>query len=326
MNNHICFATAFYHANGNAPNLKNSTNKFDKYYQCMFVLFASIRKYYKEEKCVIFTDSVLPEKYNNLIKVYNIQICVLDQNEITLVDAFNNKFPGCLFTLDVINIFQNKFPDYHLLLLDSDVVLTKSIDTALNKLISSQHSSGIIIEYPITKSTNGYSRIDLADLASKYSHTGISPIDFKYFGGELYFIHSSMPKMFVEEINQFISFAKQHKLDNLTEEHILSIIFNLHKDNTAIFTSLIKRVWTTDTYHNIDGFEIEYAFLHLPSEKDKLFKKIFNLIEKKPRYLDELNQKQYDDLVLEPLRSRQFPSLKKKFVILVKKLILKFKG
>lgn len=318
--NNLCFATAFFHAEGNAPNLNDSVNKFDKYYRCIIVLFASIRRNYLHEDCVIFTDQYLPKIYDDYLEKYNIKVSILKEDDVCYVNSFNNKFPGCLYTLDVILNFSDRFPNKNLVLLDSDIVSLYA-DSNIFKQLHNKFS-GIKINYPIDKKTNGYTILELNNILNNYTSIQHNVHNFNYYGGEFYFIPNSKFKILTYELNEFVQFAKKNRYDSFTEEHILSIILNKLNNDINVITSIIKRVWNTDTYHNIDGYENLYSFLHLPAEKNKLFLYIFHLLTNNKDYLNNINDSELEQLVLSPIVRRAKPSIKRKISILLKKIVL----
>jgi len=324
MANSIYFATAFYHAEGNSPNIKESTEKFKKYYQCIIVLFATIRRFYKDERLFIFSDKKLPLQYSNLLKAYNIETIILNKNDIFYVNnSFNNKFPGCLFTLDVIDYINNNknIKDIgKLCLLDSDIVMQNSLQNLSD--------SGIVINYPTQKDTNGQSINSLTIIYNDYYNSKKKIDDFKYFGGEFYLFSDKLINNISKDLKGLRDFLKLNFNtygNNFTEEHILSIILNNCKE-ASVVDSTIKRVWTTDTYTNINGDEEKYSLLHMPAEKDKLFEEIFSLIKNNnTRYLNSFSDKSYKKILLKAIKSREYPSLMRKIIINSKNIINKLK-
>lgn len=324
MENKICFATAFYHAKGEAPNLKYSNDKFDKYYQCMIVLFASIRRFYRQEKCLIFTDRNLPLKYNEMLKYFNIETCIIKNSEIKYINVFNNNFPGCLFTLDVINYFSKNFKKNELLcLLDSDIIMQSDINSIILNNNYANSILGIEIDYSYEKKTNNYSRKDLNILSSIYSKKESIPEEFKYYGGEFYFFGRDSIDDFSKELDTLILFLNSKKElhnNDFTEEHILTILLNNNRRLVKPANDYIKRLWTSDLYHNINNNESKYSLLHMPAEKDKFFNKVFVLIKEDITFIKSMATNKYKTLIYTPIERRNNPSIKKRIVILIKKL------
>lgn len=334
----ICFATAFYHAGGSAPNIKKSKNiksKFDKYYKCIIVLFASIRRFNTSENLYIFSDRLLPKKYNSLLEQLNIKTIIIDESKIEYVNNQNldNKFPGCLFTLDVIRYFSEdkKFNKFDALcLLDSDIVMQTNNTSIYENVSYNNTAMGIIIDYPLTKKTNGQSIIDLCRIHNDYYHNKINKNQFHYFGGEFLLLSKHM----IRKISLEIEHITQHIESNVTiygkvftEEHILTVVLN-HFNNDIDFNSeIVKRVWTTDTHTNICSNENNYHLLHMPAEKDKLFHEIYNYLDKVgSTYLNNLSNKDYNKLILRSISERKNPTTSRLIKILIKKNFIRLKG
>ncbi len=336
MNHRICFATAFYHAEGKAPNIKysaTSESKFDKYYRCIIVLFSTIRRFYRDERLILFSDRLISEKYNDLLDYYNIETIVIPHEKIKYVTntKIHNKFPGCLFALDVLNYFEisDLKNDVDILyLLDSDVVMAKDITKFSKQLIMQDKISGLAIDYPIEKNTNGQSRYSLSQIYNTFNHSKISQEDFMYFGGEVLAVPSTQVSLLskeIEELVQYISSDLEQYGNEFTEEHIFSLILNKIIDKVDLTDDLIKRVWTADSFSNIEGNEEEYRMLHLPAEKDRLFSKLFYLLLKDHKHLTALSNEDYSSLLLEPIVSRQNPPIGRLLTIIVKNIYNKIK-
>jgi len=337
MNAKICFSTAFYHADGKAPNIKysaTSESKFDKYYRCIIVLFASIRRFYQDERLILFSDRQISEKYNDLLDYYNIETIVIPHEETKYVSSkkIHNKFPGCLFALDVLNFFNTsdlKNDIDILYLLDSDIVMSKDISNFSELLIERDNISGLVIDYPVEKNTNGQSRHSLNKIYNAYRQAEINDEDFMYFGGEILAVPSTQVASFSNEIEKLVSFvisSPEQYGNEFTEEHILSLIMNKFRDRVYLIDDLIKRVWTADSYSNIEGNEVQYRMLHLPAEKDRFFLKLFHALLEDPEYLTSLSGGDYKSLLSEPIDSRQKPSIKRLFTIIVKRFYNKIKS
>ena len=99
----ILFATAFYHAEGKSPNAWtiSEQSKLNMYYCCMVICYASLRRLYKEAQLVLFTNQELPEPFNSQLNSLDVKL-VLCSSRFVGDSIFSNGFPGCLFTLDVI--------------------------------------------------------------------------------------------------------------------------------------------------------------------------------------------------------------------------------
>lgn len=320
--NKLVFATAFYHIEGESPNLKetNETSKYEKYYACIIVLFASIRKFYTEEKLILFSDKNITDKYHVLLQYYNVETIIINKNKLIYVndDTLTNSFPGCLFTLDVLNMYTelcNIEKGAQLCILDSDIIMRKKINIT-------NYMTGIEVPYPIMKKTNGQSRNDLYKIYKDYLvHNTVTIENFRYFGGELIIIPMETLNKISYKIDDIIKFIKSNNSYGtiFTEEHILSIVFNIFTQDIKDHDNLIKRLWTADTYNNIVGDENNYCLLHMPAEKDSFFNKMYLELSKNNNYFNSLKLDEYLKLSLEAIDNLKNPSLKRYIKILFKK-------
>lgn len=283
-----CICTVFYHVEGksvNAPSSKSTLDKYETYYRCMYVMFSSAKKY-NDSTLILFTNKALPEKYSSLLNEVGVEIVVLDDKHCIYVQTLTNTFPGCLFTLDVMKYLSNPNTNFsydNYLIVDSDCIFRGTVDWQ-------ESCVAYEINYPMDRSVNGQSKQSLKDYSA--SLFADKEKDFRYFGGEFY-IFSKTKLIEVNSIlDEVVSFIlKDTKLLNahFTEEHILSIVLNQSGCLDAAKTNRIARIWLTRGHNNLDEYNREAKVYHLPSEKERFFKKLFNqMIENKWSY-EELN-------------------------------------
>ncbi|MDD2451120.1 MAG: hypothetical protein PHU67_04320 [Sulfurovum sp.] len=336
MNNYnLCFATAFYHSEGEAPNIKKSADiqkKFDVYYQCIVVMFASLRRFYKEDRMVIFSDALLPNEYQDFLKYLHVETIVLEKKDIIYVNdlRIQNKFPGCLFTLDVFNyVASSKFNnDIDLFcLLDSDCIMSHKLAKYPEDLIEKNLIGGIEINYENDHIVNGQSKNTLHKIYNKLFSKETNIDNFKYFGGEMYMIPSKMIKNISDDVEFIFDYlTHQDKLkDNneFTEEHILTLAFN--KNEVYLTDNIIKRIWTADVHTNIDGTEKQYAIFHLPAEKKYFFQNMFMSLKLNKNAFFKISDDEYNEMVYKPVYNRINPTLIRRVKIIIKNTGIFFK-
>lgn len=292
MTSRTCFATAFYHTDGYAPNLGRlrNINKFENYYKCMVVMFATVRKQYQEARLILFTNRDIPSAYQEKLDSLKVATTVIPDNHARYVSDpyISNSFPGCLFTLDVIEhaaVSGLAGEIETIFLLDSDCLALNSLDNVIEQLASQDGIVGINLNYELSHDVNGQSRASLADifnrLADSSGSTRVDAID--YYGGEFYGFSAKMLPIISSATARYWDLIKQSPADwgnMFTEEHILSLIFNGMRDLIRVQPGIIKRTWTADNFQNIDGREDQYAILHLPAEKRNLFQSLYKAFEK----------------------------------------------
>jgi hypothetical protein len=280
--NSLLFATAFYHAEGRSPNAWtfSERSKLKMYYRCMVVCYASIRRLYPEARLSLFTNRELPEPYSGQLKSLEVNT-VLCASRYVDDTAFKNGFPGCLYTLDVIAYLAlQQHGDFSsLILLDSDCIFRYRLDGMLDKLESEEEESYAYEPgYPVNMVANGQSRASLTLALSYFSGQMTAP-PIPLYGGEFYGLTAkTLPKLAMR-IEDFWAWMKAEGIvdfgDNLTEEHVMSVVLAQCGVTVHGASGLIKRIWTASVYSTVDGSESEIAIWHLPSEKKKGFVKLY---------------------------------------------------
>lgn len=313
--NHI-FGTAFFITNQKGVNVKSSNT--DVYFKCICVFFASLHRFYPTERKELFVNSSLPERFSNILEQFNVVITIVPKSNQNFVSSSKlfNKFPGCLFSLDVFSFIQNNsnYKGFEkLILLDNDTVLLKKIE------VENQSILGIEIDYEFNKDINGKSRAVLSYVNSVNGGQNL----VKWFGGEFICLDLNQLQRFNENIDFYFKYFENNiELfgDNLTEEHIYSIL--LSNENNTNQDYLIKRVWTTNGYNNVVGNENRYAILHYPSEKNKLFINLFDKVEQNNLFLTNLKEIDYTAYMLAPINyflNRNLMLYIKQFLAIIKK-------
>src|SRR5271169_3549543 len=125
--NSLLFATAFFHAAGRSPNAWtfSEQSKLNMYYRCMVVCYASLRRLYPEAQLTLFSNRELPEPFNGQLKSLAVNTVICASRYVD-EPAFKNGFPGCLYTLDVIEHLAALIQHSNfrcLILLDSDCIV-----------------------------------------------------------------------------------------------------------------------------------------------------------------------------------------------------------
>jgi hypothetical protein len=190
--------------------------------------------------------------------------------------AFTNGFPGCLFTLDVIEHLAHQHNEFdYLILLDSDCIMRGRLDGMLEKL-AGEEAAIFAYEpgYPTNMVANGQSRASLT-LALSYFSGQLVAAPIPLYGGEFYGLSGkSLPKL-AKRIASFWEWMKTVGIatfgDNLTEEHVMSVALAQSGGAVQSAAALTKRIWTAAAFSTVDGSESAIPIWHLPSEKKKGF-------------------------------------------------------
>ncbi|HUK99258.1 MAG TPA: hypothetical protein VLX29_00200 [Nitrospirota bacterium] len=279
----LLFATAFCHVSGRAPNARTifERSKLYMYYQCMIVCYASIRRLYPEAQLALFTNRVLPDPFNMHLKSLRVDTVICASRYVDDL-AFKNDFPGCFFSLDVIEQLarSQSFGFSHLVLMDSDCIIRHRLDTMVDELTSNEESIyAYEMGYPVNMVINGQSRASLTLALSYFSGQLVACPIISHYGGEFYSIPSSALPKLAKRIDDFWDWMKSEGIKsfgcNLTEEHVMSVVLAELGNTVNNARGLIKRIWTTVIYSSVDGSESGIPVWHLPSEKRRGFVKLY---------------------------------------------------
>lgn len=277
----LLFATAFYHANGKSPNAWtiSEQSKLNMYYRCMVVCYASLRRLYKEAQLVLFTNQELPEPFNSQLQLLVVKT-VYCASRFVDDSGFSNGFPGCLFTLDVIeHLAKAQLADFDcFILLDNDCIIRHRLDEMIEDLIGNQVIYAYEPGYPVNMVANGQSRASLT-LALSYMQSQMISTPIPLYGGEFYAIPAKLLPDIAQHIQTFWNWMKAEGKtifgDNLTEEHVMSAALAMNNINVRSADAYVKRIWTTEHFSTVDGSESTIPVWHLPSEKKKGFAKLY---------------------------------------------------
>lgn len=267
-------ATPFYYSNNTT--FVNSKNKsFDIYHNCIIQLFSQIRSLNKEElDLILFVNKDINSEFREQLSAIGVRVVIVSDCKYSDENNIENKFPGCLFLLDSIrHVQQMGLGD--VLFLDSDIFVNKPIDL---KIMFNDKVSFYTMPYEKHRKVNGRSILELNNdsvINMKYSKSNI-----KYCGGEYVYIPKNKVNDVCERIEFWFDYYNSIKAC-ITEEHILSQVkHDLIDDSCSISDQMIlKRVWNTGRFSNIEGNEKNYILLHMPAEKDKGFKLITDKIK-----------------------------------------------
>lgn len=277
----LMFATAFYHAGGHSPNAWtfSESSRLEMYYRCMVVCYASLRRLYGKARLVLFSNRDLPEPYRSQLQSLGVstELCPSPYVEDA---AFKNAFPGCLFTLDVIDHLARKDAQEvgAVILLDNDCIVRECLDGVLDQLLEQRVIYAYEPGYPVNMPVNGQSRASLT-LAMSYMQEKLVDLPVRLYGGEFYaFAYGTLPEV-AERIRLFWDWMKTRGSaifgGELTEEHVMSIALAMCESPILDAGNAVKRIWTTDHFSTVNGTESQISVWHLPSEKKRAFRRLY---------------------------------------------------
>lgn len=292
----IIYTTTFY-INKN----QDIRYELDSYFKCICVFFASVKLFHESNRKVLFINSDLPFLYRRILEDLKVEIIIIQERDIYYANSkeLNNDFPGCLFKLDVLQFIDKNKLQFsnikYIYILDNDILFLNEFHFEMMGV------GGLVMDYPEDRIVNGQSIENLQIVSDLMNFD--KPV--RWFGGEFIGIEwnrLTLVNSLIEEIwNAFVG-VKDKLGAKVTEEHIISVLYSNSVLNVTVFNDVIKRVWTTFGYNNVDGQEYKFLLLHFPSEKGKLFNKIFEYISHNTDFFTTIGISNYINMVLKPTR------------------------
>ena len=260
------------------PNLSSNqvADNSDQYYKCIVVSFMSFRKFNPTTTLVLATNIYPPNNYKDWLERLEVEIRIIPFNFEPPVE-FGENFKGCFYIFDVL---QNSNADA--LYVDPDVFCIQEIDSIRSH---SNHKIGVFaLDFPDNYSINGLTRIQSSAIWKEFiSNNTTRAHEYKHLGGEAIYI----PKERLHSVNtKIIDFwdwnkeqARNGKLFLTTEEHIFTNL--LTEFEIVLLNRYLSRIWTSRSFTEHQGNDNpinELLIWHLPSEKNRGFRKFYELL------------------------------------------------
>ena len=282
------------------------------YWECIYCFFRSaIITNGSSVKYLFFTNTDIPTDIDgvNIEQFFlenDIEVIKKDLSKKTPPDwygAWRNQF----YVFDILETLKDYYGNH--LILDSDCIIAKSLDEVfedINKLGNISYN----VEGNGIHLINGVTQPQMRQIYRDFFNVNSSCEDMFYCGGEIIAIKSELiPKVMevFEDIwdKDFIRYQnKEFKLNE--EAHFLTLIYYRLGILNNIAAKYIKRLWTTQIYDNVKKEDSDkYIILHLLSEKQDGFAKLFNYFEKHNNDITNTQmQKTIDSIML--LKSPRF--------------------
>ena len=254
-------------------NTKSNNKSISSYYEAIIVEFFSLRKFNPGATLVLVTTDEPPFRYKATLDNLGILVKLIPFKHRP-PEGYASQFLGCFYLFDAI--LAEEIEDC--LYLDPDIICLKSI------LPLQEFNSNIkAIELNVTSESfiSGLSVQDSYKICSEIFQQPLEAIpQYKFFGGEFYFIPLSKRKDCIQLVEKLYSESLRRFSQGLsyfpTEEHLMSAAFSKLVVETA--NNIISRVWTAPSYRNVNGDEMEKILLHFPAEKEWGFRKAYKKI------------------------------------------------
>lgn len=236
------------------------------YYACIFVSAASIRRWNSEISIRLVTTETPPNYWVEKYQQLQIQIV---KREYTYSDLQNyvSQFKKCFYIFDAI-----ASTDENLIVLDPD---TFCVNDLSNLLTSFPDRVGTLsINYCKHVRVNGISRAETETIFNEYRGSNLSIS--RHIGGECLVIPNSQRASLLGYVDLFWNWNLKRAERSLpfitTEEHLLSGL--MAEMETFNLENQIARIWTSHSLRSIPEKISEMYIWHLPSEKNRAFKKL----------------------------------------------------
>lgn len=254
------------------------------YWRSIFCLFESSQRLNVNSRHLLFTNGEPPAVIDGintrqLMEAYRIELVHIE-GRTRPPKEYYSQWNIVFVMLDVIDKLKSiADAEDHVYLLDADCFFNKPISDAMTKVLRAQGSMFYNIDYQRDRQVHAMSLSDLETLATE---EGVCrPGGYlKYCGGELVGLRGDLLFKFSLEARLAYDMSLERyragKSKFNTEEHLLSYVhYKLgYPDLTG--NPFIKRIYTNQKdFVNLEGDEDRYVIWHLPAEKKRGFKSLF---------------------------------------------------
>lgn len=255
------------------PNLRqtNDAAALSVYYRAMFVTFASTRRWNPDVSLVLISDVAIPQPFFRLIEDLGVRSQPFPFAHRP-PPGFWPTFNASLYMLDAMNYLAHS-GDKPILLLDPDIVCIRSLQSVFDRIDDTSilaYPTG----FPVEERSQGISAIEASVIHNALDPTLTSnPV---HYGGEFYgFTPSGIAPVLARAEDAWrygLKCWQNGERYLVTEEHLLN--YALRRASVRDAGMHVKRIWTAPTYRTVSGDESDLALWHLPSEKDRGFKRL----------------------------------------------------
>lgn len=219
--------------------------------------------------------------YDNNIEIINIDLT--NKTPKNWFNAWRNQF----YIFDILQYVALNLNDHdNVIILDSDCLIMKNLDNVFEKIRKSK-CIAYEIKYPFDYKINGITRKDMKEIYNDVYKENIEEIS--YYGGEFIGVTIPTAKLIIEEYKTLwdknYEFYKKGKNKLNEEAHFLSVIYTKLNLNNNKASEFIKRMWTSNTFSNVEDDDKNLYIWHLPAEKKTGFIYFYKYIS-----LDRINK------------------------------------
>jgi len=257
--------------NPNLPN-RNPASTLESYLKCIAVSCHSFRSHNSAIRIILITNSEIVGETKSILSALNVEVVNVPFTFVPSAE-FGHKFKGCFYFFDALRSLNEDS-----LIIDPDVICLGNLTNLVRSL--GRNIAVFRPNFHPEKLINGISPLDAVEIYRTYrrGYTNLHP---DHVGGEAIYFPKECISNFIAEVSQFwewnLSQAKKGSRFLTTEEHIITCI--LGENDCDNLNEYVSRIWTTRSYREVEGHEKDPDQLilwHLPSEKHKGFKRIYD--------------------------------------------------
>lgn len=274
------------------PNLSSSKSEDDsyEYYKCIIVSFTSFRKFNPNIKLVLATNLTPPTIFNKWFIELGVEIRIIPF-DFEPPREFGQRFKGCFYIFDVLS---HAVDDA--LYIDPDLFCVREVGLVDEDLRGSK--IGVFeLDFPKEYVINGLTQYQASTIWDSFKREASeNSVELKHYGGEALYIPKNKLAEINSELSDFWRWNKSRAIKGekflTTEEHIFTNL--LKTKNPVPLNRYLSRIWTARTFteHQGNNLPVEQLyFWHLPSEKNRGFRKFYRLLNSGINVFEMQNEK-----------------------------------
>lgn len=255
------------------------------YMQIQVPFFTTFKHFNPSSLFLFFTNihkEELPQYLQDMFKALNIEVITLPYNKRPPRN-WHNAWQNQFYLYDILEYMGSRMDDYDsLLICDADCICSKPLDG----LFDITEKCGSALYEFITDRTAQINGITLEGMSTFYEkcfqEKPSTPIT--YYGGEFMAFRGDIIKRINDlypDVWKFNLECSERNIPKLNEEaHLISIMAEKLKIRNSHANTYVKRMWTSPQFNNINPNDAEYPVWHLPYEKKRGLKYLFNFFMK----------------------------------------------
>jgi hypothetical protein len=257
------------------------------YWRCVFCLFESSHRNNKSTfKHLLYVNKMPPDTIDgistaDLIRAFNIDLRIIDERSLP-PKGYYKAWSSQFLLIDVIRQMKDLITaDDRIVLLDSDVIFTRPVESDFFTDIDKYNSLLYTIDYPAHRQVNGLSLNELRSMVSEFSSGDVSTLRAE--GGEIICFKGSILSQLLDTLIMGYRWSRNRHEKGLskfnTEEHLFSFAYWKLGLQTFTANKYIKRMWTDlSSTVNLEKGDENRLLWHLPAEKKHGFIRYFRLM------------------------------------------------